>query len=457
LHRLRHIEPPNRIWGAKSSQDQWFEQRLDHFNPMNINTWQQRYFSSFQFYEEGGPVFIQIGGEGTASDRWLNDGAWIEWAKEQKAALFILEHRYYGKSHPTSSLKTEELVWLSSRQAQNDLATFIESMIQTHGFTGPWIAFGGSYPGSMAAWVREKFPHLIQGSVSSSGPLLAKVNFIEYLQVVYDAIGRDGPECNDALTEGIAALELLVDDTNEWGGLQDQFKLCTPFDGSAPADQANFLGNIVAILQYAVQYDWNGSINISDVCEIMENESLGSPLDRLSELNEFYLALSGTECLDYTYQSFVDYLGQTEYGSTGGFRQWTYQTCSEFGWYQTSDQPDHPYGSKFPLEFSIKLCEALFGEIFTLEYIEGMVQGSNDYYGATELDVNNVVFVHGSIDPWHAMGRLTDLNENSPAIIIPGTSHCVDMYANEPGDPKELVDARARIGELVGKWIDEAN
>ena len=70
---------------------------------------------SFQFYEEDGPVFIQIGGEGTASDRWLNDGAWIEWAKEQKAALFILEHRYYGKSHPTSSLKTEELVWLSSR------------------------------------------------------------------------------------------------------------------------------------------------------------------------------------------------------------------------------------------------------------------------------------------------------------------------------------------------------
>ena len=49
-----------------------------------------------------------------------------------------------------------------------------------------------------------------------------------------------------------------------------------------------------------------------------------------------------------------------------------------------------------------------------------MVQGSNDYYGATDLDVNNVVFVHGSIDPWHAMGRLTDLNENSPAIIIPG-------------------------------------
>ena len=49
-----------------------------------------------------------------------------------------------------------------------------------------------------------------------------------------------------------------------------------------------------------------------------------------------------------------------------------------------------------------------------------MVQGSNDYYGATNLDVMNVVFVHGSIDPWHAVGRITDLNVNSPAIMIPG-------------------------------------
>ena len=48
-------------------------------------------------------------------------------------------------------------------------------MTEEHNFTGPWIAFGGSYPGSMAAWLRLKFPHLISGSVSSSGPLEAKV------------------------------------------------------------------------------------------------------------------------------------------------------------------------------------------------------------------------------------------------------------------------------------------
>ena len=48
-------------------------------------------------------------------------------------------------------------------------------MTEKHNFTGPWIAFGGSYSGSMAAWLRQKFPHLISGAISSSGPLEAKV------------------------------------------------------------------------------------------------------------------------------------------------------------------------------------------------------------------------------------------------------------------------------------------
>ena len=59
-----------------------------------------------------------------------------------------------------------------------------------------------------------------------------------------------------------------------------------PFDGTLSEDTANFVSSIVSILQGAVQYDWNGGINIKAVCEIMEDEKLGTPLERLMELNK---------------------------------------------------------------------------------------------------------------------------------------------------------------------------
>lgn len=45
-------------------------------------------------------------------------------AKKFGAAVVSLEHRYYGKSSPFKSLTTENLKFLSSKQALFDLAVF---------------------------------------------------------------------------------------------------------------------------------------------------------------------------------------------------------------------------------------------------------------------------------------------------------------------------------------------
>ena len=43
--------------------------------------------------------------------------------------------------------------------------------------------------------------------------------------------------------------------------------------------------------------------------------------------------------------NFLDYLLSISVG-----RQWTYQTCTEFGYYQSSDLQNQPFGHNFPLK-----------------------------------------------------------------------------------------------------------
>lgn len=78
-----------------------------------------------------------------------------------------------------SDLSSENLKHLSSEQALADLAQFIVGSKTKFNISSnaKWIVFGGSYAGSLAAWSRMKFPHLIHAAVSSSGPLLAKADF----------------------------------------------------------------------------------------------------------------------------------------------------------------------------------------------------------------------------------------------------------------------------------------
>lgn len=86
-----------------------------------------------------------------------------------------LKHVFYN----FSDLTTKNLQYLTSQQALADLATFISAMNDKYKLSSDtkWIVFGGSYPGSLAAWMRAKYPFLVHGAMSASGPLLAEVDF----------------------------------------------------------------------------------------------------------------------------------------------------------------------------------------------------------------------------------------------------------------------------------------
>lgn len=224
-----------------------------------------------------------IGGEGEATAKWMHEGAWIQYAEKFHALCFQLEHRFYGKSRPTEDLSTENLLYLSSEQALADLASFITAMnekYQLEARNTKWIAFGGSYPGSLAAWIREKYGHLVHGSISSSGPLLAKIDFIEYFEVVTRSLATYSDACVTAVQRSIQQVETLLKHMIGQRSLNEKFQLCDPVEKSISnnLDIANLFenlaGNFAGVVQYNKDNSPHSKVTIDDVSLTISHDFL---------------------------------------------------------------------------------------------------------------------------------------------------------------------------------------
>lgn len=440
----------------------WYEQKLDHFNPRDNTTWKQRYFVNTEFYKPGSPVFLMIGGEAEASDKWMSAGAWVDYAEKHNALLFQLEHRFYGKSQPFVELSVKNLLYLSSEQALADLANFITDMNDEYKISNKWIAFGGSYPGSLAAWLRLKYPHLVHGAVSSSGPLLAEVDFYQYYQVVENALEATNEKCLEAVKQGNEQINILLKKSLGLKKLDKAFRTCENLESliSEKRHLSNFIESLADNFAGVVQYNKDNrigktkanEITIDDLCRIMTNQSIGTPVDRLAAVNNLLLTANEENCLEYNYDKMIEELRNTSIEGEGA-RQWIYQTCTEFGFYQTSSYQPQVFGNKFPVEFFIQQCKDIYGARFDSNFLDEMTKRTNTFYGALDIQVTNVVFVHGSIDPWHALGITKTREQEAPAIYIKGTAHCANMYPKSDDDLPELNQARVEIADLIDKWL----
>lgn len=100
-------------------------------------------------------------------------------------------------------------------------------------------------------------------------------------------------------------------------------------------------------------------------------------------------------------------------------RQWFYQTCNEFGYYQSSDSAEQPFGDQFPIDFLVDKCAAAYGSQFNSAAVYANADRTNSNYGGLGLQLQRTVFPNGSIDPWHALSILSNATGNV-AIYIEG-------------------------------------
>lgn len=165
------------------------------------------------------------------------------------AVVAAVEHRFYGGSQPFGDLSTDHLRYLSSQQALADLAATITALQAKYKPTAT-VVFGGSYSGALAGWFRTKYPHLADVGVATSSPVLAELDFIEYLEVVTASLGDSlvggSAACTKAITDATSTIQQMATTDDGLAQLSSKFNTCEKLSTASSAqDIQNFFSTII--------------------------------------------------------------------------------------------------------------------------------------------------------------------------------------------------------------------
>lgn len=246
-------------------------------------------------------------------------------AKEMNGTMFYTEHRYYGKSRPTENTSTENLKFLTVEQALADLAHFIESVKSTDDLKNSGVILvGASYSATLVTWARLKYPELVTGAWSSSAPLLAKVDFFEYNEIMTESIRIAGGEkCLRRFENAFKQLEDFIksSEPKALAKIEKDFKLCEPL--KLNRDVPHFLYEMSDTVAGLVQSHRFG--DIERACKFLTVDS--ASLDDAAALGAWVSSKSSKKCLNMNYANAVKKFTNITWGSEANkqLRQWTWQ------------------------------------------------------------------------------------------------------------------------------------
>lgn len=435
-----------------TTEEHWFNQTLDHFSPYDHRLFGQRYYEFLDYFRApDGPIFLKICGESSCNGIG-NDYLGVL-AKKFGAAIVSPEHRYYGKSSPFKSHTTENLKYLSSKQALFDLAVFrqyyqdsLNRKLNRSNVDNPWFVFGISYAGALSAWYRLKFPHLTCGSLASSAVVLAVYNFTEFDQQIGVSAG---PECKAVLQEVTQLVEERLKSNEK--------ELKSAFGASELKIDEDFMYFLADAAVIAFQYG-----NPDKLCSplVEAKKSSQDLVDAYaSYVKDYYLGNFGVSVKTYN----QEHLRSTASGEGSSDRLWWFQVCSEVAYFQVAPEKDSIRSSKVDTKYHLDLCKNVFGDGVYPE-----VEATNLYYGGTKIAGSKIVFANGSQDPWrHASKQISSPGMPSYLISCHNCGHGTDMRGcpqsplSLEGDDKQCSSpdavnkVRQHITEHIDLWLSE--
>ena len=451
---------------------------------------------------------------------------------------------------------------------EGDLAAFVEFATAEFGLSPPaprgatkWVAFGGSYPGMLAGWARVKYPHLIHAAVASSAPVQASVAMPGYDRVVGEALLEtdvggsvacltEVKEAFGALGEEMASAEgrrrverafgvknrtttTAAGGTLMSGGSSDD-DASFVFPLEAPFDRVAFLETLTELFP-AQSNDpacASPACDIRRVCGVMIDGADPSDVPGNRSAADAFGAESLNRLVDLAAIAFagepVDADADADIAAMraaaalpadpaalrdeafGGDRSWFWQTCVEFGFYQTCDDRTCPFfwnastsadvsrmrrpnendagsagsaGSAensaansaasadpsaensaasppplhVPLDAFTRVCALVFG-LDVHSVVHSAPSRANARYGGWAPGGTRILYPSGSVDPWRANSLTPDREFNAewaPATMVPGASHHAWTHPSRPGDQASVVKAREEIAAVVDAWVNQ--
>ena len=302
--------------------------------------------------------------------------------------IFHTFYRYYGASQPFDSHKTSNLKWLTSRHALADMAVFITLLkeqlsIDFGDVDRKVIVVGGSYPGAMAAWFKAKYPHLANAAWASSAVVNAIDNFNMFDYQIYNSTMRSNQTWTKVIQNMTMYYDQLIDQ-------KDHIKLdeIKKLFGAVLTDNGDFAFYLADLFVGPIQYG-----NRTQLCSFLQTIINSSPFDKISKLADYTKGSHSLTSYDRNSLRVEDIV------VSKSSRQWTYQYCTEFGYFQTPYKDFNMRSKLLTYNFWTDYCTYIFGEGIALN-----AKDTNSEYGSINLISNNIFFVSiifiNIIDKW---------------------------------------------------------
>ena len=409
------------------------DQLIDHTNPAK-GTFVQRWWQDRSAYVGGQYAMLYINGEGPVHRSPV--GFMADYAHNISAAIFTMEHRYYGESLPAPLTDKATLQTLTVENALADLmyfVTYIEQNVLGKNMT--WVVCGGSYSGALTAWMKETYPNKFAAAWSSSGVVNTRFDYYAFDGHIVSVLP---PVCYKAIKQVFDTFSSMYDNPTTRQQVYDAFGTPSYF---TKTDMAWMLADGSAM---AVQY---GSKDY--LCDTIVPLN-PDPLAALSQYSNLIESLWGPDFAAGCYYS-TACLSNSSFASQWGPAgySWVYQCCSQVAYWQTG-YPGSLRLREITTDYYVDQCRQAFNPtIFADTY------AFNAAFGGATPNAVNVIALQGSDDPWQTAGVQSSLGPLYPEVTAQcnGCGHCGDLMTPLTTDPASLVAQRTTIVSYMNKWL----